>query len=318
MTESQRGVLAMVAACVIWGLSTLYYKLLDHVPPVEVLAHRTLWSLAFFGMVLAVQRRLRQVGVILGNPRSALLVAFAGLCISSNWFFFIWSVQIGRAVEASLGYYIFPLVAVAMGALLLREALTPVKWVAVAMVALAVIGLTLALGVTPWVSLLLAGTFALYGLAKRRVTAGPVVSVTTEVLMLAPLALIWLVGVHGAGWVGGGTGPDTGEGAVFLANARDTWMLMLAGPLTAGPLILFSYAAKRVTYATIGLVQYLNPTLQFLVATLIFMEPFGLAQGLAFAVIWAALALYSAEVLRQERIARRRVTSSGISPTSSI
>lgn len=315
MTDPVRGVLAMVAACVIWGLSALYYKLLDHVPPLEVLAHRTLWSLVFFGMVLATQRRLRQVGAILGNLRSALLVAFAGLCISTNWFFFIWSVQIGRAVEASLGYYIFPLVAVAMGALLLREALTPVKWLAVALVALAVTGLTLALGVAPWVSLLLAVSFALYGLAKRRVAAGPVVSVTTEVLMLAPLALVWLVGVHGAGWVGGGAGPGSGEGAVFLNSARDTWLLMMSGPLTAGPLILFSYAAKRVTYATIGLVQYLNPTLQFLVATLVFMEPFSMAQGIAFAVIWAALALYSAEVLRQERIARRRVTSSGTSPT---
>lgn len=311
INETGRGLLAMVATCVIWGLSSIYYKLLSHVPPLEVLAHRTLWSLVFFGCVLAVQGRLSQVRDILRSPRMLALVALSGVLISINWFFFIWSVQVGRALEASLGYYIFPLVAVAMGALVLGERLSPVKWIAVALVALAVAGLTWGLGVVPYVSLILAVSFGAYGLTKRWVSAGPVVSVTTEVLLLAPLALIWLYGAHRLGW--GGQGEMSGA---FGRDWTDTFLLIMAGPLTGGPLILFSYAGKRVTYATVGLVQYLNPTIQAVVATFIFLEPFSPWHGMAFGVIWVALALYSAEALRQDRASRRARASSGTSSTT--
>ncbi|SDX45751.1 EamA family transporter RarD [Roseicitreum antarcticum] len=309
LSETSRGLMAMVATCVIWGLSSIYYKLLSHVPPLEVLAHRTLWSLVFFGCVLALQGRLNLVRDILRSPRMLGLVALSGLLISVNWFFFIWSVQAGRALEASLGYYIFPLVAVAMGAAVLGERLSPVKWSAVALVALAVAGLTWGLGVAPIVSLVLAFSFGCYGLVKRWVSAGPVVSVTTEVMLLAPLALIWLYGAHALGW--GGQGAASGA---FGRNWSDTALLMLSGPLTGGPLILFSYAGKRVTYATIGLVQYLNPTIQAVVATFIFLEPFSPWHGMAFGVIWVALALYSAETLRNDRAARRARVAAGTPP----
>lgn len=311
MTDGLRGVLAMVAACTIWGLSAIYYKQLAHVPPVEVLAHRTIWSLVFFGAVLWLQGRLGQIARLFASPRSIALAAAAGIFISSNWFLFIWSVQVGQAVQASLGYYIFPLVAVAMGAIVLGERHSPLKWAAVALAAVAVAVLTWGLGVAPRVSLALAVTFGLYGLVKRWVAAGPVVSVTTEVLILAPVALTWLWGVHTRGWVALADQP----GAVFASNLHDTVILMASGPITAGPLILFSYAARRVTYATVGLVQYLNPTLQFLVATLVFREPFGTWHAATFGLIWAALVLYTAESLRHERASRRAASRAGVSGT---
>lgn len=309
MSEARKGVLAMVTACAIWGLSSMYYKLLAHVPPLEVLSHRTLWSLAFFGLVLAVQRRLSEIALLLSRPRALATVALAALAISTNWFFFIYAIQIGRAVEASLGYYIFPLVAVALGFAVLGERHSAPKWAAVGLACVAVAGLTWGLGVAPWISLMLAGSFGLYGLIKRAVQAGPVVSVTAEVLLLAPLALVWLRGVHGSGW-GGLTGRTL---ATFGHDLSDSLLLIVSGPLTATPLILFSYASKRVSYAAVGLVQYINPTLQFLVATMIFREPFTLWHGLAFGLIWSALMLYSGDSLRQERALRR----ASISPSTS-
>lgn len=309
MEETRKGILAMVAACCIWGLSSMYYKLLAHVPPLEVLGHRTLWSLVFFGLVLAAQGRLVELWRLIARPRALAVVFLAALAISTNWFFFIYSIQIGRAAEASIGYYIFPLVAVAIGFVVLGERHSAPKWIAVALAALAVGVLTWGLGVAPWIALALAGTFGLYGLIKRSVPAGPVVSVTCEVLLLSPLALIWLWGVHVQGW-GGLTGRVL---ATFGHDLSDSLLLMLSGPLTATPLILFSYASKRVSYGTVGLVQYINPTLQFLVATLVFREHVTGWHIAALGLIWTALALYSGESLRQDRAARRAVISAGTS-----
>lgn len=314
MGEAQRGVMAMVGACLIWGLSPLYYKLLVHVPPLEVLSHRTLWSMVFFGIVLLFQGRMGQVLQLLGNVRRLALVVLAALSISANWFLFIYSIQVGRAVEASLGYYIFPLVAVLLGVVVFRERLSLAKISAVALAVVAVLVLTLGLGAPPWISLALAFSFGIYGVIKKGVSAGPVVSVTAEVLMLAPLALIWLWGVHFQGWQGL-TGRNLG---VFGNNLRDSLLLLLSGPLTATPLILFSYASRRVALATIGLVQYLNPTLQFSVAVLIFAEPMTRWHAIAFPLIWLALAVYSLETLRQDRSARRAAAKSvtvGTTPT---
>ncbi|PWE33908.1 EamA family transporter RarD [Maritimibacter sp. 55A14] len=312
MSDPVRGIAAMVAACTVWGLSAMFYKLIAHVPPLEVLSHRTLWSLAFFGLVLALQGRLAEIGRIFAHRRTLAVVAAAGLFISTNWFFFIFSIQIGQAVEASLGYYIFPLVSVMLGRLVLGERLSALKWLAVALAAGAVALLTWGLGVAPWVSLVLAGTFGMYGLMKRRVPAGPVVSVTTEVLLLAPLAALWLWGVHVLGWGGIVDRP----GAWFGTNWRDSLLLAASGILTATPLILFSYASKRLSMASVGLVQYLNPTLQFLVATLVFAEPFTDWHAIAFPMIWVALGFYSLESLRQERSARRRAVSVATSGTT--
>lgn len=300
MTDPQRGVAAMIGACVIWGLSPLFFKQLTHVPASEVLAHRTLWGLAFFGLLLAAQGRPGAVPrLVRASPGRVLAAA---LLISTNWFVFIWSVQVGRAMEASLGYYTFPLVAVLLGAMVFGERLAWVQWAAVALALCAVGVLTWGLGAPPGVALVLATTFGLYGMMKKRLDAGPVVSVTAEVLLLAPLALGWLAWLYRDG---------TGE-----RDGATLALLVLSGPLmTALPLMLFSYATRRVRLATVGLVQYLNPTLQFVCAVAIFGEPFTPWHAAAFGLIWTALALYSAQSIAAERAARRLSRSAGTSGT---
>jgi chloramphenicol-sensitive protein RarD len=201
-------------------------------------------------------------------------------------------------MEASLGYYIFPLVAVLLGAIAFRERLGKAQLFAVALALCAVVTLTWGLGVPPWIALILASSFGLYGLVKKGLSVGPVVSVTAEVLLLSPIALTVLWYVH-----------SDGTGA-FAVTWRDSLLLMFSGILTGTPLIMFSYATKRVTLATVGLVQYLNPTLQFLVATLIFREVFSFWHAVAFAMIWTALAIYTTASLRQDRAARRAILKS--------
>lgn len=297
MSEAAKGILAMVVACTVWGLSALFYKLLVHVPPLEILAHRTLWSLVFFAAVLLVQGRLAILFRSLSSWRSGALLGFGALMISTNWFFYISSVQIGKVIEASMAYYIFPLASVLLGRIIFGERLGRTQVLAVGLAALGVVVLTLGLGVAPWIALVMAFTFGLYGVAKKVLTVGPVVSVTAEVLLLSPIAMLVLWQVHSAG-----------QGA-FGADAGDSVLLALSGLLTAIPLILFSYATRRVSLATVGLVQYLNPTLQFLCATLIFREPFSFWHSVAFGMIWLALALYTAAGLRQDRRVSRRQES---------
>lgn len=298
MSEAAKGVWAMVVACVIWGASALYYKLLADVPPLEVLSHRTLWSALFFGAVLAVQGRVGMIAQTL-RGRNLWIIGFAALMISLNWFLFIFSVQAGHTVEASMGYYIFPLVAVALGVVVLGERLSVAKWGAVALAAAAVLVLALGLGVTPWIALALGGSFGSYGLVKKQLDIGPLVSVTCEVVLLAPLALLFLAAAHGGQLEGGAR-----EVAWFGRSLGTSALLAFSGLLTGVPLILFSYASRRVRLSTLGLVQYLNPTGQFLCATLVFHEAFTLWHGIAFGLIWVGLAIYSAESLRQEKAAR--------------
>ncbi|RME16384.1 MAG: EamA family transporter RarD [Alphaproteobacteria bacterium] len=301
MISTTRGMLSIIAATVVWGLSSIYYKMLADVPPGEVLAHRTLWSLVFFAAVLTLRGRLGELGGLILRPRALGLVALAALAISTNWFVFIWSIQVGRAVEASLGYYIFPLVAVLLGMVLFGERLGPAKWLAVALAAAAVLVLTLGLGVAPWVSLVLAFTFGTYGVVKKRLAAGPTVSVTAEVLVLAPVALLWLWGVHTQGWTGL-TGRNVGA---FGHDLKTSLLLMFSGVLTATPLMLFTTATRSLPLGLVGVMQYINPTLQFLVAALVFAEPVTRWHWLAFPLIWLAVAIYSIESIRQDRAARR-------------
>ena len=291
------GVLAMIACSAIWGLSPLYYRLLGHLPPADILAHRTIWSFFLFFGVLVWQGRAGVLRRAVSDGRQLGWIFVAALMISVNWFLFIFAVQVERVTETSLGYYFFPLVSVLFGFLLFGERLSVVQWVAVALAGIAVLVLTVGLGAAPWISLVLALTFGTYGVLKKQVATGPVVSVTAEVLVLAPIAVIWLAVFSTSGV------PD-------LA----TWaLLVMTGPMTAGPLILFSYGAKRIRLATAGLLNYLNPTLQFLCAVTVLSEPFFLTHMIAFPLIWLALAMYSWSAIAQDRAARmasaRDVTS---------
>lgn len=291
MSEQTKGLWALIAACATWGVSGLFYKMLAAVPPLEILAHRTLWSLVFFGLVLLARGGLADLGRALSS-RWVGVVAIAAVVISLNWFGFIWSVQNGHAMEASLGYYIFPLVAVGLGVAFLRERMTPSQALAVALAAAAVLWLTWSVGRVPWIALFLAGTFGIYGLVKKRLPLTSTVSVAAEVVLLAPLALGFLLAEH-FGW-----GMAARPGA-FGSGLQTTLLLMFSGVLTGLPLMMFSYATQRVRLSTVGLVQYLNPTLQFVVALLAFGEPLTHAHAVAFPLIWAALAIYSVASLRR-------------------
>ena len=292
-----RGVAAMLGCCTIWGLSPLFYKVLDHVPADEVLVHRTFWSLVFFMLLLAAQRRMRAVISVLRGWRAAGRILLAALMISANWFTFIFAVQSGYTVESSMGYYTFPLVAVVVGWGVFGEALGALRTIAVGLAALAVITLSVGLGAAPWIALILATTFAAYGVLKKTIAAGPVVSVAAEVLVLAPLALGWFV------WAVPGWG-------AFGESGLEAALLIASGVQTGLPLVLFSYASHRLQMATVGVLQYLNPTLQFLCATLVFGELFTLWHMIAFALIWTAVSLYSVAGIKAARNASRAAGTS--------
>jgi chloramphenicol-sensitive protein RarD len=293
MREETKGVLAMLVACTIWGLSALYYRAIAQVPPLEVLSHRTIWSAVFIGIILIIKGRA------LTFPRGAVLRIFAAsVFISLNWFFFIYAVQVGEVRQSSLGYYIFPLVAVALGALFLGERLKPVQWFAVGLAVVAVLILSVGVGQVPYISLVLAFTFGFYGLVKKGLTIGPMRSVFWEVVVLLPPALIWLFGAHMFDW----QGVAGRSGGYFGTDLTVSVLLVLSGLLTGLPLMLMAFAVERLRLATVGLVQYVNPTLQFLLAAVVFMEPVGQTHIIAFALIWGGLAIYSYNALRQEKV----------------
>jgi len=302
MSDQTKGILAILAACIAWGLSPLFYHLLAHVPPGEVLAHRTIWSLVLFGGILAIQGRLAALKDCFADRGTVLILFSASVMIACNWGLFITSVQIGKVVEASLGYYIFPLVAVVMGWLVFQEKLSGIQKLCVGLAGIAVCTLSLGLGVPPWIALILATTFGTYSVLKKLLSLGPVVSVTGEVLILLPVALIWLLGLWQGWWQEGARSP-----AIHSMDMATTTLLILSGPMTATPLILFSYATRRIALSTIGIVQYLNPTLQFACAVVIFGELFTGWHAIAFGLIWTAVIIYSVNLLQSEKRARKAV-----------
>ena len=280
LVPAQKGVLSIIAACMIWGFAPLYYHALREIPAGEMMAHRTIWTAVCLGLLVSLQGRWGEVRqLVTGGDRRRILAAAA--LISFNWFLFIWAVVSGRAVEASLGYYIYPLVSALLGLVLFGEALIGAQIVAIGLAGLAVLVLTFGLGVAPVVALALAVSFALYAAVKKRIRAPATISVLVEVLIIAPPMLAWLI------WLA-----LNGQGG-FGRDLYHTLVLPLAGPLSGGPLILFSYGAQRVRLVTSGLTQYINPSIQFLSAWLILGEAVTLWHGLALALVWTAIAVYA-------------------------
>ena len=292
ISDTTKGVFAVLGAAVIWGLSPIFYKALAHVPALDVLSHRMIWSLVFFGCVLAVQGRLREIPAAFTNRRTGMLIVLASLLIAVNWAMFIWAIQVGLTTQSSLGYYIYPLISVLFGRLFFAEMLSNAQWSAIALVTVAVCVLTFGVGHLPWVALFLAITFAVYGVLKKQLQIGPVLSVTIEVMLVSPVAVLLLCRTYL-------------EGApVFGGDFLTFVLLVMAGPMTAVPLILFGYGSKRMKMASVGLILYLNPTMQFVSAVFLFAEPFSGWHLVAFTLIWIALAIYSASALRQEKARR--------------
>ena len=280
------GLLYAALAYTAWGLFPIYFKQLVQVNAFEVVMHRMVWSCVFLMGVLLVLRRWAWLRDVARQPRVLLAFALSALLLSANRSVYVWAVQNAHVLDASLGYFILPLVNVAMGFAFLRERPRPVQWLAVAVAASGVLWLTLQAGRLPWVALVLAGTFGTYGLLRKVAKLGALEGLTLETLLLLPMAVALL------GWW-----TWHGQGALVQGDPVTLGWLLLAGPLTAIPLLLFAAGARRIPLATMGLLQYISPSLQMLLGVWLYGEPFEPARAIGFYLIWAALAVYSAEGL---------------------
>lgn len=294
MPGLRNGVLFGVAAYTMWGLFPLYWPLLKPSGAVEILAHRMVWSLLTVVAVLAVRRHWSWVRELVRQPAKLALLTLAAVVITVNWGTYIYAVNTGHVVESALGYFINPLVSVVFGVVLLRERLRPLQWVAVGFGALAVLVLTLDYGRLPYLALVLAVSFGVYGLVKKQANVGAAESLTVETLVLLVPALAYLAFLQQAGQA---TFGNTGAGHALL--------LVGAGVITAVPLLCFSAAAIRVPLSTIGLLQYIAPVLQFLCGVLIAKETMPASRWIGFSIVWLALAIFTYDSLRAARATAR-------------
>ena len=278
------GILYATLAYAAWGLFPLYFHQLTNVPALEVVLHRTLWSLVFLLGVLIVLKRWAWMPALLRQPRVLGAFALSALLLSGNWVVYVWAVQHQHVVDASLGYFILPLVSVALGYVFLHERPRPGQWLAVAVAAAGVLWLTVQTGRLPWIALVLALTFGFYGLLRKVASLGALEGLVLETMLLAPVTMAVL-----------GYWAWQGQGVLLHGDAAAIGWLLLAGPLTAIPLLLFAAGARRIPMATMGILQYISPTLQFALGVWIFNEPFQVSRLLGFALIWAALLVYSLE-----------------------
>ncbi len=285
-----RGVAAAALAFAWWGFFPLYFRLLPGVHPVEVLANRIVWSLLLVGIVLAWQRRWRWLGPAMATPRTLAAFVASAMLLSANWITYIWAVSNGRVVDASLGYFITPLVNVALGYALLHERPRRAQWLALGLAAAGVLWLTIVAGRLPWIGLVLGLTFGAYGLMRKVAVLGAVEGLALETILLAPFAIVAM-----AFWWGG-------SATSFPASDFGTnlWLVGL-GPMTTIPLLLFAAGARSLPLTTLGLLQYLGPSIQFVLGVWLFGERFGVGRLVGFGLIWVALVLYTIDGLRSVR-----------------
>jgi chloramphenicol-sensitive protein RarD len=294
------GLLFGIGAYGIWGFFPLYFPLLEPASALEILCERFVFSLLFMAVVLTVTRSWSRLRPVLHHRRSLLLLSAASALIAVNWGVYIWAVNDGNVVEAALGYFINPLVLVLIGVAFLGERLRPLQWVAVGIAALAVLVLTVGLGKLPWIALALAFSFAGYGTIKKLVGADPMASLTVETAVASPFALAYLVHLQ-----------LTGALVLGADSNGKSLLLMGTGVITAIPLVLFGAAANRIPLTSMGLLQYLTPIIQFVIGVAVLGESMPPARWAGFAIVWAALAVFSYDGLRQggrNRTARRATT----------
>lgn len=291
--KHRRGVGYAAVAYFIWGLLPAYWKLLQSLGPLEILAHRILWSFLFLMGLILVRREWGVVRGAVSRPRTVGLYAAAAVLLGMNWGVYIWAVNAAHIVETSLGYYINPLVSVVLAVVFLHERLRRIQWLAVGIAAIGVAQLTWAYGRPPWIALILASSFGLYGLVKKLAPLGALPGLVLETATLLPLAAVYL------GWA-----ERTGTGAFGHAGGRVTALLVLAGLMTSLPLLLFARAAREVSLSTLGLLQYIAPTCALVLGVAVYGESFPPGRAFGFALIWGALALYWAEGAWTARLRR--------------
>jgi chloramphenicol-sensitive protein RarD len=274
----------------LWGILPIYFNALKGVPPVDIVAHRVLWSLPFLALLITVSRGWRKVRKAATMPRTIGILFLTAILIGTNWLLYVYAVTSGRILAASFGYYLNPLANVLLGRFVLGERLTRLQWTAVAVAAAGISILAAGALSQLWMSLSMCITFALYGLLRKIVPADALTGLGVETAILFPLALAWL------GWGALASQP------VFGTTSRDTELLLLAGIISTTPLLLFTAAAKRLPYSTLGMLQFVAPTLQFLIAVLLYGEHVTIAHAIAFPAIWFALVLYAAQMLRAPKL----------------
>jgi chloramphenicol-sensitive protein RarD len=301
VSENSRGFVLGAAAYLMWGLFPLYFPLLEPAGATEILAHRIFWSLITMLVLVVAVRRWTQLRELLADRRRVGILTLAAVLIAANWGTYIWGVNNGHVIETSLGYFINPLVTVLMGVVILGERLRPVQWAALGIAGLAVIGLTVEYGRPPWVALVLAFSFGSYGLAKKKAHSGAVESLTFETLVIAPVALGYIVLLTLTG-----ASTFTSEGTLHVV------LLLGLGILTAVPLLCFGGAATRVSMTTLGLLQYVTPSMQFALGVLVFREPMPTMRWVGFGLVWLALVIFTVESLNHRRRTLRVAAEIGV------
>lgn len=288
--NTRLGVFAGLTAYLIWGLVPIFFKRIAEVPADEIIAHRVVWAMVLMTAVIGFGRGFADAWRVARIPAQLARIALASALVISNWLVFVWGVNNGHILETSLGYFILPLFNVALGVLLLKERLRPLQWLAVLLAAIGVAIEAARAGGLPWIALVLAATFGIYGLLRKQLPLDAASGLFLETVCMTPLALAWLawLTISGQNHFGGGPG---------LLTGRDL-MLVVTGPVTAVPLLLFAVAARRLQLNMMGFLQYLAPSITFLLAVFVYDEPLNLTRTLAFATIWTGLAVYSFDLFR--------------------
>lgn len=289
--RTKLGILYATAAYILWGFLPVYWKLVENVPAGEILAHRIIWSFVFMLVIVTCVRKwvpfIRELTVIIRDKKKLIGISLAGLIVSMNWLTYIWAVNSDHVVQASLGYYINPLVSILLGIIVLGERLSRRQIISCLLAAVGVIYLTVSFRVFPWVSIILAMTFAVYGLLKKTVDIDTMFGLTIETMVVTPIALIYLL-----------TLPETAFQLTNILTATNL-LLMGAGVVTAVPLLLFAAGAKRIPLNMVGFLQYVAPTIMLILGVFVYNEPFTRAHGVAFTLIWIALIIYMGSVSHQ-------------------
>jgi chloramphenicol-sensitive protein RarD len=292
VSETRRGLAYGLAAYVLWGLVPVFWKLLGGISPVEILAHRLVWGVLAFAVIVRLVGAAPGVRVALADRKTVAMMGLSGTLLVINWGTFVGAVATGHILDASLGYFIIPLVSVALGTLVLRERLRSLQWIAIGLAVGGVAILTWLAGGVPWISVVVATTFGSYGLVRKLARVESLVGSTIETALVAPIALVYL-GVLAA----------RGQGHLGHASARTQLLLLSTGVVTAVPLLMFTSAARRLPLSTLGFLQYLAPIGQFVLAVVVYGEAFERDRLIAFGFIWLGLAAFSVDLVRQSRAA---------------
>ncbi len=292
----KKGVIYAAGAYILWGLFPLYWKNLDAVPALEILSHRIVWSLVFMLLLLTVRHNWAWLKPALHSKRTLLIFLLTGALLSVNWLTYIWGVNAGFIIETSLGYFINPLVSVLLGVVFLRERLRSGQWLAIAIAAVGVLYLTVSYGALPWISLVLAFSFGSYGLLRKIAPLGSQEGLTLETAWMFIPAFLYLLFVQGQGT------------AAFLhSDLKTTLMLGLAGVATAVPLLLFASGARLIPLSIVGLLQYIAPTIQFLIGVFVYHEAFTQTRFIGFSIVWMALIIFTAELFMHNKKRTRKL-----------